>query len=195
MIPVTSTDVGTARDGPAETNEPLGADGALASDAGNDTAPVDAGAPPCFDDMQDGDESDVDCGGSVCSPCLPFWRCRGPSDCLGNSCDPDSLLCRPSCTDGFRDGDESDVDCGGSCPKCALYKDCSLASDCRTGICAFWDHGDHCLPPDTCHDGARDGGETDVDCGGPYCIWCFSGQGCVLDADCSRKACVAGRCS
>src|SRR5579871_3669701 len=49
----------------------------------------------------------------------------------------------PSCTDGLRDGDETDVDCGGSCPKCALGRHCSIASDCASGHCI----GGLCVEP------------------------------------------------
>jgi len=45
----------------------------------------------CFDNMLNGDESGIDCGGD-CFPC--------------------------HCLNGTQDGDESDVDCGGSCYPC-----------------------------------------------------------------------------
>ncbi|MEN8185967.1 MAG: hypothetical protein ABFR05_02425 [Bacteroidota bacterium] len=46
----------------------------------------------CFDGIQNGDETGVDCGGS-CTPC-------------------------PTCDDGIQNGDETSVDCGGSCNPC-----------------------------------------------------------------------------
>src|SRR5438105_2395410 len=43
------------------------------------------------------------------------------------------------------------------------------------------------LPPDlvnpTCTDGAKNGSETDIDCGGA-CAPCADGQGCALATDC-----------
>jgi hypothetical protein len=170
---------------------------ALEGDGGVDAAPAARDGlemARCFDGVQNGDESDVDCGGDRCSPCLPFWGCRIASDCLGMSCDPTTKRCRPSCTDGFMDGDETDVDCGGSCPKCRVHRDCSSAFDCTTDMCGFWDHGNHCLPFRTCSDGIRDVGETDIDCGGPYCARCEAGQACVVDADCATS-CAAGVCA
>jgi hypothetical protein len=41
---------------------------------------------PCTNGMQDGDESDVDCGGLSCPGCPPGATCFHNSDCLSNSC-------------------------------------------------------------------------------------------------------------
>jgi len=53
-------------------------------------------APSCDDDIQNGEETGVDCGGPVCPPC----------DVL------------PTCTDGIQNQGETGVDCGGPCPAC-----------------------------------------------------------------------------
>ncbi|MEE2896345.1 MAG: di-heme oxidoredictase family protein [Planctomycetota bacterium] len=51
-------------------------------------------SPSCSDGIRNGDETEIDCGGSTCSPC-------------------------PTCDDGIRNGDEEGVDCGGSdCVDC-----------------------------------------------------------------------------
>jgi hypothetical protein len=47
--------------------------------------------------------------------------------------------------------------------------------------------------PDTCADGAKDGTETDVDCGGG-CAPCADGLACVLATDCASSRCSAGTC-
>jgi len=53
-------------------------------------------AAQCYNDIQDGDETGIDCGGANCNPC-------------------------PTCTDGIRNGDEVGPDCGGSnCPGCPV---------------------------------------------------------------------------
>ncbi len=46
-------------------------------------------AATCFDGVQNGDETGIDCGGTNCGPC-------------------------PTCDDGIQNGDEEGVDCGGS---------------------------------------------------------------------------------
>jgi hypothetical protein len=35
----------------------------------------------CFDNVQDGAETDKDCGGGACSPCVPGQKCLSSSDC------------------------------------------------------------------------------------------------------------------
>ncbi len=51
--------------------------------------------PTCFDGVKNGNEMDVDCGGSCTKQCI----------------DPQT------CFDGIKNGDELDIDCGGSCTK------------------------------------------------------------------------------
>lgn len=87
----------------------------------------------CFDRVRDGDESDIDCGGS-CRPCTAPEKCVAPSDCESNACD--AGVCRAAtCYDGVRDGFETDVDCGGPCDPCEVGARCYGNGDCETGIC------------------------------------------------------------
>lgn len=51
--------------------------------------------PTCNDGIKNGDETDIDCGGS----------CK--------SCEQE-----PTCEDGIKNGDETSIDCGGSCKPC-----------------------------------------------------------------------------
>lgn len=67
--------------------------------------------PTCSDDVQNQDETDVDCGGS-CDACET-----------------------PSCTDGELNQDETDVDCGGACDACAEGDSCEAHTDCETDFC------------------------------------------------------------
>jgi hypothetical protein len=88
----------------------------------------------CFDRVTDGDESDVDCGGS-CRSCKQDEACASATDCQSGACDAGS--CRaPTCSDGVRDGFETDVDCGGPCGQCALGARCYQSPDCTSGVCA-----------------------------------------------------------
>src|SRR5260221_1923301 len=45
----------------------------------------------------------------------------------------------------------------------------------------------------TCTDGAKNGMETDVDCGGS-CAPCVEGKKCAADRDCGTKKCAGGTC-
>jgi hypothetical protein len=80
-------------------------------------------APMCNDNVQNGQETDIDCGGPICAKCAPTNHCRAPLDCTSKVCKPGPPgtpdVCQaPSCTDGVQNGDETGVDCGGSCPPC-----------------------------------------------------------------------------
>lgn len=48
-------------------------------------------------------------------------------------------------------------------------------------------------PAPTCTDAVRNGGESDVDCGGP-CAACADGRGCSSEADCVSGVCDDGVC-
>jgi hypothetical protein len=68
---------------------------------------------------------------------------------------------------------------------------CLGGADCASGVCVYG----YCVAP-TCSDGVRNGGETDVDCGGGTCGACAPGAVCLVARDCSSGACTAaGRCA
>jgi hypothetical protein len=75
-----------------------------------------------------------------------------------------------------------------------LQEDCAAAgdedgngdADCADLACA---QAAACAP--TCTDGKRNGGETDVDCGGS-CPACGVGKACALDRDCARSGICQG---
>ncbi|MEX1365069.1 MAG: hypothetical protein AB1Z98_18210 [Nannocystaceae bacterium] len=144
--------------------------------------------PDCNNGIQDGDETDVDCGGSCGDTCGGGQGCGDDDDCVSNDCGNDGTCEDPQCSvDGMVNGDETDVDCGGgTCPACDDGEICIEPSDCMSEIC---DAG-ICIPPDpSCRDGVLNGDETDVDCGGPTCPGCDDGEDCVEDGDCISQLC------
>ncbi len=150
-------------------------------------------APSCTDSVKNGDESDVDCGGSCSTKCAVDKFCGSNGDCQSSKCDTSTKKClAPSCTDGVKNGDETDVDCGGSCPtKCALDKVCVVNGDCISNIC---DAITRCaLPAPTCSDKIKNGGESDVDCGGT-CPQCAVGKDCSEANECLTHKCTNGKC-
>jgi hypothetical protein len=93
-----------------------------------------AAAASCFDRVKNGDEADVDCGGT-CGPCGAGAACGQGADCQTQACD--SGACRaPSCFDGLRDGIEVDIDCGPGCAPCQNGAHCVDNTDCASGRCA-----------------------------------------------------------
>ena len=83
----------------------------------------------CSSAKQDGDETDVDCGGS-CALCADGAACKENSDCLSGVCT--AARCQASaCSDVVKNGKETGVDCGGGCPlKCKLGEGCASTADC-----------------------------------------------------------------
>jgi hypothetical protein len=72
----------------------------------------------CDDRALDGDESDVDCGGS-CHACIGGQMCRGGNECDSGMCSNGRCIAA-TCTDGVQDGLETGVDCGTNCGKACL---------------------------------------------------------------------------
>ena len=83
-----------------------------------------------------------------------------------------------------------DDDCDGLID--ASDPDCPRVQDCPCGGGYICGYDGFCYP--SCHDGWKDGDETDVDCGGDWCATrCGTGQTCSVDGDCASGIC-AGTC-
>jgi len=151
----------------------------IADGSASSGEPVDV----CANGQRDGDETDVDCGGS-CDPCGPGSQCNSHADC-------DTMICAggfcqtPTCYDGMQNGNETGTDCGGSCPNSCSQEGC--VTDVQCGDNEFCLDGE-CLPS-SCENRLMDTLETDVDCGGPQCPDCTAGQACNVDADCDTLVC------
>ncbi len=88
--------------------------GALPPDAAPDVPSL---AVRCDNGVPDGDETDVDCGGSCPRLCGNGAGCASDPDCETGVCR--QQVCRAArCDDGVLNGDELVVDCGGACPGC-----------------------------------------------------------------------------
>src|SRR5688500_478648 len=89
---------------------------------------------------------------------LASWAIAGCGIALGldgYELDPTAL-----CADGAKGEGEGDIDCGGPCAPCADGKRCAVKADCASGVC----DGGVCSAP-ACDDEAKNGDESDVDCG------------------------------
>src|SRR5262245_46028154 len=167
-------------------------------------------APSCSDGIQDGNETDVDCGGPDCDPCSDGQFCNSNADCI-NSCDSSFTCCNSTGTSSV---------CGANCTDlCAAGETCTSNSDCANSLCVNGTCGGSpvCDPDNTtgdCSDGEicssnaacssnlcygtcascsnniLDGDESDIDCGGTDCSPCSDGFFCFGDSDCSSLLCV-----
>ena len=96
----------------------------------------------CDDGLLNGDEVAVDCGGSLCAPCL--LGCMDPDGHnYDDTVDVDDGSCE-TCDDGIMNGDEEGVDCGGSNPNCGICGDlCINALDIACGDTVTGDTNDN----------------------------------------------------
>ncbi|MEK6920817.1 MAG: hypothetical protein AABX82_02955, partial [Nanoarchaeota archaeon] len=137
-----------------------------ASDSGADCGKVnctsvgDVDYHPCSNAAKDGDETDVDCGGS-CDACKAGSACLASDDCVSLNCDS-GICAESSCTDSIVNQGESDVDCGGNyCDACADGSACVYHRDCTSGYCSS-----KICSAASCDDDVKNGAETGTDCGG-----------------------------
>jgi len=147
-------------------------------------------APSCNDNVENGNEVDVDCGNAACGQCSLGDSCAVSGQCDTGLCQGGVCVIAPRCDDNIQNGTESDVDCGGTCGVCPDLADCNQASDCVNNNC---DPGGTCI---SCGDNVRNGTETGVDCGGadPFCRRCIAGEACASNADCVNQFCNGGLC-
>lgn len=165
------------------------------------------------------DNNGTQCDGNgACVVCLSVKDCPASTTCAAAACtqgacvttnanagttcnDGNGVVCDSMgkcvaihCNDGVQDADETDTDCGGaSCSPCAINSNCIVNSDCASMGC---DVTTHTCDADQCHDGIRDGKETDVDCGGGTCPACADGKRCGQTSDCSQYfICTNGACA
>ncbi len=148
-------------------------------------------SPGCNDGIKNGNETDIDCGGSNCGNCQGNRTCGENGDCVSNFCHPVSKTCKsPNCSDGYLNGNESDKDCGGSCNDCLIDDICRVNADCQSGYCAppTTSGGSKTCEYATCTDGIKNGNEIDVDCGGT-CTKCGDNKACTVNSDCLSGYC------
>ncbi len=170
------------------------ADGAACVDAGDcssgfcDTAtdvcrPLHCGSAGA---VPDGDETDVDCGGS-CKPCANGLKCGTNDDasCQSGICDqtanPDVCIA-DQCQDGVKNGAETDIDCGGG--TCA---DCLPGFACATSYACVGapNNGAACDDAADCAPGVCTPTVDDNSCAGNVgggCVACSTAQSCKVNA-------------
>ena len=104
-------------------------------------------APTDEDGIQNGTETDIDCGGPAdIRRCVADQTCAQGSDCTSSLCTGGT--CRaPRYDDNVKNGTETDVDCGGP--------DAPPANRCATGKICVEDRD--CLSDGCVHEGARTG--------------------------------------
>jgi Cys-rich repeat protein len=167
---------------------------------------------PCMNDAQCGESTACAsrvCAQGTCQVHMFATSTQVPDpkadDCVHPECDgKGNLIDAPNplastCQGGVCDGKGkcvecvTDVTCGGAKPHCFTSSntcvECLADADCTSGsYCDASKHG--CV---SCSDGAQNGDETGVDCGGAHCLKC-AGEDCTSYTECKSMTCAAGKC-
>lgn len=118
--------------------------------------------------------------GPTCDPA----ECNGTVEPCGTQSCEDDVCTLSDVPEGTACVGESGV-CNllGECVECVANGDCPNNGDtCSKGECV----------PASCSNGIIDGGETDLNCGGPNCGPCDPGEMCLVDGDCTTGNCPNG---
>lgn len=97
----------------------------------HETVCIEAG---CMNTVQDGAETDIDCGGGGCKACITGQACGVKTDCDSGVCGDGKCLA-PACDDKTLNGKETGLDCGGGCPACPADQPCVASADCISSEC------------------------------------------------------------
>lgn len=140
----------TGSTGPAPTSDPTTGQTTTSDVSSSGTSPTSSTtttAPPdsCADGTLDGDETDLDCGGS-CPPCDADQNCQDNDDCASKACKSGVCLGEPACTD--------DVPCEPSALAChaSACVEFACVDQPQNGIVC--DDGLVCTQDDACDAGA-----------------------------------------
>ena len=158
-----------------------------------------------------GDVCPANCNTSA--DCSTTSSCAQPVCVLGSCFECDNDMCYEAnwtekCTSGLVcDVDQGCVPAIDDDNSCEADSDCEIVGGCFTptcvvGLCVydFAEDGTSCdsgqgvcvsggCQPLECYDAAKNGLETDVDCGGTECAGCELGQSCLQTSDCAVGLC------
>tara|TARA_Y100000310_G_scaffold100506_2_gene98365 strand:+ start:3159 stop:4376 length:1218 start_codon:yes stop_codon:yes gene_type:complete len=151
----------------------------------------------CFNKVQDGDETGVDCGGGckTCATCTDGILNQGEtrtkldlgngtiSDCGGPKCPK----C-PTCFDGILNQKETKIDCGGPCKSCTSQqqKDQDTDGDGLTDKIEL-QRGTNVNNPDTDGDGLNDKIDRNPLCPNNFCDEIYGETAETCPADCGKE--------
>lgn len=192
-------------------------EGGTSASASTGTGGGGGGAPACTDPAKDCPAPEAECVAAVCesNACSTENVSEGTEattqtdgDCKKSVCDgkgvsltenddtdlPDdgNECTADACSEGNPDytpvasGTECTQDGGkkcnakGACVECLGNADCTAPETCKNEKCV----------PSTCSNAAKDGTETDVDCGGADCGPCSVNKKCLVGTDCQSGVCV-----
>ena len=129
------------------------------------------------DGVQNGSETDVDCGGPDAPKCDASKTCVAATDCFWGYCTGGTCEGHQA---GRKDGDQTDIDCGGTrSPACDWGLGCAADTDCTSAACS---KDKKCLTGPSCK----------AENGGTSCGTGETGEADAKHEECCRSLPVAG---
>ena len=137
----------------------------------------------CMDNVKNGDETDVDCGGPNCPGCDSAESCSVNGDCISGNCSGAN-----TCGDPTPSPTSSPTLSPTSSPTISPTSAPTTSSPTAAPT--------KVPTANSCSNGLTDNLETGVDCGGGYCRPCDTGDSdnCIVDTDCRSSTCLSGSC-
>jgi hypothetical protein len=158
----------------------------------------------CLDGVQNGLETDVDCGGKDCKKCPIAYFCRLDDDCSSGVCSksPPAPLPVPSAgaTSGLRTVAPLNLLLNlnhANNPSADPSHDAhgyGLVIPTAAPTTLGQARPRACVSNSSCSNGRRDTLETDIDCGGGGCTGCADYKRCRVGSDCVSTICANARC-
>jgi hypothetical protein len=138
------------------------------------------------------------CNGNACgqsnAPAGTATSAQTSGDCQTTQCDgAGNIVSAADDSDApADDGNQCTTDvCTAGVPS---HPNRSLGAACSQGGGSLCDGAGACVAA-SCSDGAYNGSETDVDCGGGTCPACPTNSGCAVNSDCETSICTANICA
>jgi hypothetical protein len=138
-LPACSCDGESATGGTGGTTAATGGGGQGGGEGGAPGAGGQGGAPvsSCTDGATNGEETDVDCGGTLCAACTLGKACGVPGDCDTNVCEGGTCACpagKGDCDGEFANGCEVDfASSAANCGQCGNA--CGSGLECTASAC------------------------------------------------------------
>jgi hypothetical protein len=124
----------------------------------------------CTDGVQNGGETDIDCGGGKCPYCMQGQKCKIVNDCVGPNTCADGVCCNNACTQPCKACNTAASP--GLCDNIPLYED-----DPKFG------NGESCLSANN------------LTCNGTGACASTNGSPCAVNGDCASNMCSGGVCA
>jgi hypothetical protein len=152
----------------------------------------------CDDTVQNGDETDTDCGGAHCGKCMNAKKCGVGDDCTSTFC-ADGVCCNEAC-----DGACLACDLAGFVGECSFIEKYGEDPSYGMGMACLAAEGEACSAGGACGKAIAQPCVSNAECASTRCSdpdmnmmkQCvgLAGDPCMVNEDCNSNMCMAGAC-